>query len=93
MSPNHVTPEGLNSNANPGASSGLAVSRLVIGAADANEVMREQLEYLIEHAGSGACGGSQCQRYLRARGLLMEIFADSRSCEGHSGEHNHLISG
>jgi len=89
MSPKHVTPEGLNSNANPGASSGSAVSGLVIAAADANEVMREQLEYLIEHAGNGTCGCPQCHRYLRARALLMEIFAYSRSC---AGERDNLIS-
>jgi len=76
MNPTHVTQNELNSGANPVASSGLAEQPpLVIVAADANQVMREQLEYLIEHAGSGTCGCSQCQRYLRARDLMMEIFA------------------
>jgi hypothetical protein len=41
------------------------------------EVMLEQLEYLIEHAGrAGQCGCSDCQRYLRVRSTLLEIFAD-----------------
>jgi hypothetical protein len=77
MSPKNVTPEELNTNANTGVSSAWAVSRLVVAAADANEVMREQLEYLIEHAGSGTCGCSQCHRYLGVRSLLLHIFADS----------------
>jgi phenylpyruvate tautomerase PptA (4-oxalocrotonate tautomerase family) len=42
---------------------------------DANNVMREQLEYLINHiAEQGICGCSQCQRYLRTRSVLLEIF-------------------
>ena len=41
------------------------------------EVMLEQLEYLIEHvAQAGHCGCSDCQRYLRVRSNLLEIFAD-----------------
>jgi hypothetical protein len=76
MNPTHVTPNGLNSEANPVASSGLAEQPpLVIVAADVNQVMREQLEYLIEHAGSGTCGCPQCERYLPAQALMMEIFA------------------
>ena len=78
MNHTHVTPNGLNSEANPFASSGFAAQPpLVIVAADANQVMREQLEYLIEHAQGGVCGCAQCARYLRARSVLMEIFADS----------------
>jgi hypothetical protein len=46
----------------------------VIAAADANEVMREQLDFLIEHAQSGPCGCLQCERYIRARTLLLEAF-------------------
>jgi phenylpyruvate tautomerase PptA (4-oxalocrotonate tautomerase family) len=42
---------------------------------DANDIMREQLEYLIDHlAEQGICGCSQCQRYLRTRSVLLEIF-------------------
>jgi phenylpyruvate tautomerase PptA (4-oxalocrotonate tautomerase family) len=42
---------------------------------DANDIMREQLEYLINHiAEQGICGCSQCQRYLRTRSVLLEIF-------------------
>ena len=45
--------------------------------ADENDVMREQLEYLIGHAtDSGMCGCSDCQRYLRARSALLEIFSE-----------------
>jgi hypothetical protein len=38
--------------------------------------MREQLEFLIEHVEAGVCGCVQCQRYLRARSLLLEAFTD-----------------
>ena len=42
-----------------------------------SDVMREQLEYLIGHATErGACGCSECQRYLRVRSLLLEIFSE-----------------
>ena len=45
--------------------------------ADESEVMREQLEYLITHAAeAGICGCSECQRYLRVRSLLLEIFSE-----------------
>ncbi len=45
--------------------------------ADETDVMREQLEYLIEHAAlAGQCGCSECQRYLRVRAVLLEIFAE-----------------
>ncbi len=43
--------------------------------ADENDVLREQLEYLIGHATErGICGCSDCQRYLRVRSALLEIF-------------------
>jgi hypothetical protein len=42
-----------------------------------NDVMLEQLEFLLDHtAEHGVCGCSICQRYLRARAVLTEIFAD-----------------
>ena len=45
--------------------------------ASESDVMREQLEYLIEHAGERAiCGCSECQRYFRVRSLLLEIFSE-----------------
>ncbi len=45
--------------------------------ADENDVMREQLEYLIGHATErGACSCSECQRYIRVRSLLLEIFSE-----------------
>ena len=73
MSPTQGKPD----DANPAAAVQLATRPGVIQAADANDVMREQLEYLIEHAQNGLCGCEQCQRYSRARALLMEVFADS----------------
>lgn len=42
---------------------------------DGNAVMREQLEYLIEAAWSGSCDERDRNRYLRARAILLEIFA------------------
>jgi hypothetical protein len=37
--------------------------------------MREQLDFLIEHAQAGPCGCTQCFRYQRARTVLLELFA------------------
>ena len=73
MSPTQITPE----IANPEATVGLATKPRVVVAADANDVMREQLEFLIEHAQGGDCGCPQCNRYHRARTLLLEAFSDS----------------
>ncbi len=73
MSPTQITPE----IANPEATVGLATKPRVVVAADANDVMREQLEFLIEHAQGGDCGCAQCNRYHRARTLLLEAFSDS----------------
>jgi len=43
--------------------------------AHANDVMMEQLEYLGDLASEhGICGCSDCQRYLRVRAVLLEIF-------------------
>jgi hypothetical protein len=70
MSPPRVTLE----SANPSDVVGLVVKPQVIAAADANEVMREQLDFLIEHAQGGSCGCPLCERYLRARTLLLEAF-------------------
>jgi len=48
--------------------------------ADENDVMREQLEYLIGHATEQrACGCSTCQRYLRVRSALLEIFNEPQT--------------
>jgi len=45
--------------------------------ADENDVMREQLEYLIGHATErGICSCSECQRFIRVRSLLLEIFSE-----------------
>ncbi len=70
MSPTQGTPE----KSNPVAPDGLAAHLPVVIAADANEVMREQLDYLIEHAQGGPCGCPQCLRYQRARSVLLEVF-------------------
>jgi hypothetical protein len=48
------------------------------GPVDEADVVREQLEYLIEHvAEKGSCGCSECQRFLRVRSALLEIFTSS----------------
>jgi hypothetical protein len=47
--------------------------------ADPNEVLREQLEYLIDHAERGACGCHACERYLRVRSILLEIFSEPQA--------------
>ena len=73
MSPTQGTPE----NAKTATADVLATRPRMVAAADANDVMREQLEYLIEHAQGGICGCAQCTRYLRARSVLMEVFGDS----------------
>lgn len=58
------------------AHGGLNLPR-VPGPADENDVMREQLEYLIGHATEQSiCGCSECQRYLRVRSVLLEIFSE-----------------
>jgi hypothetical protein len=52
-----------------------AAPRGVYYPADTNDVLREQLQYLIAHAAANtACGCSECRRYLRVRSLLLEIF-------------------
>jgi len=44
---------------------------------DESDILREQLDYLIEHAASEAqCGCSECRRYLRVRAILLEIFGE-----------------
>lgn len=73
MSPQRITPESASATAQIGS-----VPRLkVIAAADPNDVMREQLEFLIEHAEAGDCGCAQCERYARARALLLQAFAET----------------
>jgi hypothetical protein len=65
-------------NANPSAQVGLEVRPRVIAAANANDVMLEQLEFLIEHAQAGDCGCQLCERYFRVRTMLLEAFAELR---------------
>jgi hypothetical protein len=46
--------------------------------ANENAVLREQLDYLIGHTGDHALSGCpECQRYLRVRSLLLELFGDA----------------
>ena len=74
MSPTQITPEIVKAE----ATVGLVTKPRVVVAADANEVMREQLEFLIEHAENGVCGCELCKRNLRARSLLLtELFPES----------------
>ena len=41
------------------------------------DILREQLEYLIDHTARNArCGCPECQRYLKVRSALLEIFAE-----------------
>ena len=72
MTPTRVTPE----NANPAGAVPLPARPRVVAAANENEVMLEQLEYLIEQRHDVICDCAACQRYLRARNVLMEFFAD-----------------
>ena len=48
----------------------------VVAPASAGDVMHEQLDFLIEHASAGDCGCSVCDRYLRARAVLLDLFVD-----------------
>jgi hypothetical protein len=47
--------------------------------ADPNDVLREQLEYLIDHFERGACGCNACERYLRVRSILLEVFSEPQA--------------
>jgi hypothetical protein len=52
-----------------------------------SDILREQLEYLIEHTAREArCGCSECQRYLRARSILLEIFGEPENAKVHEIE-------
>jgi len=77
MSTTQITPQIASSS----APVGLATKPRVVAAADADDVMREQLEFLIEHAQAGECGCPQCERYSRARTLLLEAFKESPSAK------------
>ena len=49
----------------------------VLKPADENDVLREQLEYLISHATEPDFRGcTECQRFLRVRSALLEIFSE-----------------
>lgn len=43
------------------------------------KILREQLDYLIEHTGEHPLSWCpECQRYLRVRSALLEIFGDAQ---------------
>lgn len=51
-----------------------------VESANENDVMLEQLEYLIDHTAEHVqCGCSECRRYLRVRSVLLEIFGEPQS--------------
>jgi hypothetical protein len=53
------------------------VDHTITAPAVEEDILREQLDYLIEHsAHAGQCGCSECRRYLRVRSILLEIFAE-----------------
>ncbi len=67
MSPTKLSPE-------TAATVGLVTRPRVVGAADCNDVMLEQLEFLIGHAEGGDCGCALCARYFSVRAMLLEAF-------------------
>jgi len=70
MSPTQVTPN----KSNPVTPVGLAAQSRMVAAANVDDAMRDQLEFLIENAHSSGCGCTQCGRYQRARSVLLDIF-------------------
>ena len=45
---------------------------------ETDDILREQLEYLIDHVSDKIVPGcSECRRYLRVRSLLLQIFRTS----------------
>ena len=58
-----------------GAPEPVAAPAAPMPVADSNDVLREQLEFLIDHAACGIHGCRLCDRYQRVRGVLLEPFA------------------
>jgi len=77
MKSRRVIPNQLSAGPDPAVWNPPPARPLVIEAADTHAVMREQLEYLIDHAGTGICGCEECQSYAVIRTTLMKMFADS----------------
>ena len=50
------------------------VPKRVIPAADKDDAMRDQLEFLIEQHDGGNCGCDICQRYSRVEAELLSLF-------------------
>ena len=47
---------------------------------ETDDILREQLEYLIDHVSDKIVPGcSECRRYLRVRSLLLQIFRTSEN--------------
>jgi len=47
---------------------------------ETDDILREQLEYLIEHVSDKIVPGcSECRRYIRVRSLLLQIFRTSNN--------------
>lgn len=53
------------------------VSGHVVESASIEDVLRDQLELLIEHTRSGVCGCEQCVRFLNVKKWLTSPFSDS----------------
>ncbi len=52
------------------------------GAADECEVLREQLDYLMDCAAEHSyCDCSECRRFLQVRSILLAIFGEPRTPE------------
>ena len=50
------------------------------GVAKTDDILREQLEYLIGHVSDKIVPGcSECRRYIRVRSLLLQIFQTSNN--------------
>lgn len=65
-----------------GTSPALEESPQLVPQAPVAEVMREQLDYLLDHVSPGLCGCAECQRYQRVRAILLEVFRDRRPAAG-----------
>lgn len=48
--------------------------RPVIAAANADDVMREQFDYIMEHVAAVGCGCRTCKKYLLLRKILLSTF-------------------
>jgi hypothetical protein len=57
-----------------------SVPRIFVRLANRDEILREQLEYLIDHAGDTVVHSCpECRRYLEVRSLLLQIFGQPKN--------------